>query len=119
MNDTTLNLKFPRDFFKNYARDKPCMVRIAREFGYQCGPPDTTVLAHITLPGLKAMGKKLVPDLCGAWACSTCHGIVDGQLAPRPDYRNRHTKNDINRWFYEGVMRTLAQLVDDGVLPNP
>lgn len=115
----TVNLKFPKDFFKTYAKGKPCMVRIASTFGHSCASEETTVLAHITLPGMKAMGKKLVPDLCGAWACATCHGIVDGQIVARPYLQGRYTKSDINLFFYEGVMRTLDQLVRDGVLPNP
>lgn len=121
----SINLKFPQDFFKDYARGKPCKIRIARECGYQCSHDETVVLCHITLPGLKAMGKKLVPDLCGAWGCSVCHELVDGRRKPTPDaplyyhWPKEFTKPWLENMHLQGMARTLDQLVADGVLPNP
>lgn len=115
-----LNLKFPKDFFKNYARDKPCLIRLAREVtGQPCGGEETTVLAHYTLPGYKATGsrKASLPDLCGAWACNVCHDICDGRAGA--ELMRSDQRDTIKRYHAEGVMRTLDALVKAGVLPNP
>lgn len=101
------------------------MIRIANTCGYQtCASDETTVLCHITLPGLKAMGKKLVPDLLGAWGCSTCHDLVDGRSYPT-NASNLHAFGDylvkqlIHGWHMDGMARTINQLIEDGLLPNP
>ncbi len=121
MNDeVSLNLKFPKDFFKNYAKGKPCQVRIAVLcLTEPCAPDDTTVLAHFNLAGYKAMGsrKSSLPDLAAAWACRTCHDICDGRIGVRRELGITNEK--ISLWHAEGVMRTLDALVKAGVLPNP
>jgi hypothetical protein len=65
--------------------------------------PETTVLAHIRLPGVSGMGLK-ADDLLGAWACSSCHDAVD-----------RRSNTDLDRDYVrlahlEGMARTIAQL---------
>ena len=65
--------------------------------------PETTVLAHIRLPGVSGMGLK-ADDLLGAWACSSCHDAVD-----------RRSNADLDRDYVrlahlEGMVRTIAQL---------
>ena len=115
----TLNLKFPKRFFMDYARGKPCLIRIARQCGYQsCAGSETTVNAHFTLKGYKAMGSKKasLPDVCGAHSCSVCHGLVDGAIKP---LNKMISYEQIQLWHAEGVMRTLDLLVKNGVLPNP
>lgn len=126
MAEPTINLKFPSDFFKNYARDKPCQVRVASSAGFQCGPTDTTVLAHPSVAGLKAMGsrKASVPDIGAAWACCVCHDLVDGRMKPRPTSfigvcSQAEQQIILKNAHYEGVLRTIAALVKAGVLPNP
>ena len=117
MRSNSISLTFPQDFFKDYAKGKTCQVRISSEVhGMPCATDDTTVLGHFTMAGYKAMGSRQssLPDLCGAWICSRCHDIVDGRV-PSPD----HTRNQIQLWHAEGVMRTLDALVKAGVLPNP
>lgn len=45
----------------------------------------TTVLAHVRRGGVAGMGQK-PPDLCGVWACSACHDVIDGRVsAPNGD----------------------------------
>lgn len=103
-----------KDELKKAARGKPCMVRIAAECGFNhCAGTDTTVLAHITMPGLKGVGMK-VPDLLGAWACDTCHGILDGRYVPRGMVQ----KSQLKLWHHEGVARTIDQLIKDGVIES-
>ena len=65
--------------------------------------PETTVLAHIRMPGISGMGIK-ADDLLGAWACSSCHDAVD-----------RRSNTDLDRDYVrlahlEGMARTIAQL---------
>ncbi len=112
----SLNLKFPKDFFKNYAEGKPCLIRIASLcLAQPCASVETTVLCHFTMAGYKAMGsrKASLPDLCGAWGCRVCHDICDGRLTVDFDH------DLIQLWHAEGVFRTLDALVKAGVLPNP
>ncbi len=117
MTQATLNLKFPKDFFKDYAKGKPCLIRIARScLGEPCASEETTVLCHFILAGYKAAGsrKASLPDLCGAWGCRICHDICDGRIGV-PQYSH----DLIKLWHAEAVMRTLDALVKAGVLPNP
>ena len=91
---------------RRYAEGKPCMVRLP---GICSGDPMTVVLAHFRgLPGLGGMGQK-PPDVLGAWACHDCHNEIDR--------RTRHMDYDaVREAFMEGVIRTQARLVRDGVL---
>jgi hypothetical protein len=90
--------EFVKDFFRDLARDKPCLIRIAALEGYECATPDTTVLCHISLPGIKAMGKKAcTPDLLGAWGCGVCQ--------------------DVELYHYHGMARTLDEIRKLGYLP--
>ena len=58
------------------ARDRECQVRLPG-----CnGDTSTTVLAHFRLSGISGLGLKS-PDWLGAWACSSCHDLVDGRTA--------------------------------------
>jgi hypothetical protein len=64
----------------------------------------TTVLAHVRLIGISGMGTK-APDLLGAWCCSDCH------------YHADHVKDpDVKLAFFEGVFRTQAQLIKEGLI---
>lgn len=66
--------------------------------------PATTVLAHYRLVGISGMGMKS-PDMIGAWACSACHAYADS-----------HRDDATARAFLEGVLRTQARLIKEGVL---
>ena len=88
---------------RDYARDKPCMVRSPI-----CnGDTQTTVLAHVRQIGISGMGLK-APDLLGAWACSECHRYVD-QLV-------HGGRADRDLLMLKAVMRTQAQLIKDEVV---
>ena len=85
---------------RNAARGRPCMIRLEGICNHN---PETTVLAHISLPGVSGMGLK-ADDLLGAWACSSCHDAVD-----------RRSNTDLDRDYVrlahlEGMVRTIAQL---------
>lgn len=86
---------------RKLARGRDCQIRLPGICNHN---PETTVLAHYRMAGLSGMGMKS-PDLCGAWACSNCHGYVD-----------THRDDATARAFLEGVLRTQAQLVREGHL---
>lgn len=90
------------------------MIRIAGIEGLNCASDETTVLCH--LPGFKAMGSRKAgaPDLCAAWGCATCHDLVDARRKAR-----NMDRREIELYHHQAAARTIAQLVADGVLPNP
>lgn len=80
------------------ARDQHCLVRLPG-----CdGGGATTVLAHYRLGGTCGMGLK-PPDEQGAFACDSCHSIVDGRK-PLEGW----TRDQIRLAHAEGVLRTQA-----------
>ncbi|MDN7144074.1 DUF1364 domain-containing protein [Pseudomonas sp. JQ170] len=87
------------------ARGRECQVRIP---GVCNGNPETTVLAHYRMSGTCGVGMK-PNDLQGAWACSACHDACDSRsrLISREEARQYHA---------EGVMRTQAVLISEGVV---
>lgn len=86
---------------RDAARGRDCQIRLPGVCNYN---PATTVLAHYRLVGISGMGMK-APDVIGAWACSACHLYVD-----------THKDDATARAFLEGVLRTQARLIKDGVL---
>lgn len=59
---------------RKLAKDQTCTVRIP---GICNGNRETVVLAHIR-KGFFGAGIK-PPDICGVWACSSCHDAMDGR----------------------------------------
>ncbi len=58
---------------------------------------------------MSGMGMKS-PDWLGAWGCFNCHRVVDGQT------KSEFSKVERDLMLAEGVFRTQAILVDEGVL---
>lgn len=88
------------------ARGRDCMVRL---IGICNHNPETTVLAHIRMPGISGMGMK-ADDLLGAWACSSCHDAID-----------RRSHKDLDRDYVrlahlEGMVRTITVLRNEGIV---
>ena len=50
------------------------------------------------------------PDLLGAWACSSCHDVVDGRIT------TKYTKDEVKLMFLEGVIRTQTILIKKGII---
>lgn len=94
----------PRDLRK-FARGKPCMVRVATVCN---GNPETTVLAHIRRGNVAGIGQK-PPDLCGVWACSSCHDAID---------RRAHglTVLEVDSYLIDALCRQLAWYAKHEVL---
>lgn len=89
---------------RKLAKGKPCMVRIP----YVCnGDAETTVLAHIRRANIAGIGQK-ASDLCGVWACSDCHDVIDGRR--QIDWRD---EKHINGWVLDGLCRTLQHVAQE------
>lgn len=90
---------------RKLARGQPCMVRYSAICN---GDPATTVLAHVRMPGITGIGQKS-PDILGSWCCSACHDEADR--------RTRHLTLGVAQiGFYQGVLRTIYQLVKQGII---
>lgn len=90
------------------ARGQECQVRIP---GVCNGNPETVVWAHANgLLAGKGIGMKS-KDILGAYACSNCHDYYDRRISgPGVNY------DQIKLDFYEGHMRSLAILIEKGLV---
>lgn len=86
------------------AKGEQCQVRIV---GICNGNPETVVFAHL---GGGGMATKM-PDLFGAYCCSSCHDVVDGRTK-----RGSHSANDIKIDFLNGMVRTQLILLGKGLI---
>lgn len=68
----------------------------------------TVVLAHLKRGGW--CGTVKPPDICGVWACSSCHDAIDGRI--RTDY----TREQIDALLLGALCRQLCAYVEAGVL---
>ena len=88
------------------ARGRECQVRIP---GICNRDPATTVLAHIRMAGITGIGMK-AHDLLGAHCCSACHDATDGRT------QTTYSRDYLRLSHLEGMARTLAILLDEGVI---
>lgn len=93
---------------RDSARGEECLVRIPG-----CpGDPAMTIWSHAPL---KAAGKGLgikALDPCGAYCCTYCDAVIDGQRPTPPGYTREQALQD---WFF-GHMRSLVRLRQKGLL---
>lgn len=92
---------------RKLAKGERCLVRAP---GVCSGNSETTVLAHVRMIGLSGIGLKAT-DWFGAWACSTCHDVVDGRV-----HTARFTDDQRRLMLLEGMVRTQAELLKRGYL---
>lgn len=90
------------------ARGEECLVRIPG-----CpGRPDMTIWSHYRgSAGGKGMGLKS-KDHCGAYACTYCDAVYDGQRKPPPGWSSA----DVKLAWLEGHIRSLVRLTEKGVI---
>jgi hypothetical protein len=92
------------------ARGRECQIRIP---GTCNGNNETVVLCHLNNKRLFGVGTgQKVPDIFGAWGCSSCHDAVDG----RTDVLVCDHEVVTREYFYEGVFRTQNILLSEGKL---
>lgn len=90
------------------ARGEECTLRIINVCNHN---PETVVWAHAN--GVR-YGKGFaikVADLLGAYACSNCHAVLDGQIA-RPAGL---TKQDVELDFWRGHGESVVRLIAKGL----
>ncbi len=90
------------------AKGKPCLLRIPLVCQNRT---ETTIHAHVRLAGSGGVGSKPV-DYAGIRACFECHEWLDR--------RNRgiDVEEFADLFVLEGLLRTLAALEDEGVIPR-
>lgn len=87
---------------RKLARGQECLVRLPG-----CdGGGETTTLAHFRLSGYCGTGLK-PPDELGAFACYSCHAIVDGRLK-----LSEWSKVEIRLAHAEGCLRTAVRVLE-------
>lgn len=84
---------------RKLAEGQSCQVRIPY---VPCSSQETVVLCHVRRAGTAGIGQK-PPDLCGIYACSAHHDIVDG----RKMLANL-TKLEIDQAIFFALLRTLV-----------
>lgn len=88
------------------ARGRDCQIRLPG-----CdGGGETTVLAHYRMSGYCGTGIKPDDFVFGAHACGHCHDVVDGRIK-----LDGFTRDDLKLAHVEGVLRTQAVLIGEGV----
>lgn len=99
-----------RTRIRQSARGEDCLVRIP---GVCRRDPAYTIWSHYRgLAGGKGMGIKSI-DLCGAYACTACDMLYDGQTK-RPAGM---TKVDVDLAWLQGHIRSLVRLAEKGLVP--
>lgn len=94
---------------RDSARGEECTVRIAGACTFN---PEHTIWSHAPL-GAAGKGRSLKAlDVCGAYACTSCDAVVDGQR-PLPV---GVTKLQAMLAWHEGHMRSLVLLRQKGLL---
>lgn len=93
---------------RDSANGEECLVRIPG-----CpGDPAMTIWSHAPL-GAAGKGKSIKAlDLCGAYCCTYCDAVIDGQRPMPAGYTRDQALMD---WFY-GHMRSLVRARQKGVL---
>jgi hypothetical protein len=86
------------------AKGRECQIRIPGVCNFN---PETTVLCHLNGGG---MGMKH-PDLFGAFGCSACHDEIDGR-----SHNILINNMAIELYFYEGIFRTQAIWLKEGLI---
>lgn len=92
------------DLRKN-ARARDCVVRFP---GICNRDPETTVLAHLKRGGW--CGTVKPPDVCGVWACSSCHDVIDGRT------RTTMTREQIDAHLLGALCRQLVIYASKGTV---
>ncbi len=91
------------------ARGEDCSIRMIGVCNHDSA---TTVWSHWPgLAGGRGMGLKS-NDLCGAYACSACHDVVD----MRSDPPEGMTRQAVEIDWHEGHLRSLVRLCEKGIV---
>lgn len=98
-----------RNDIRQSAKGEECYVRLT---GVCCGGTEHTIWSHAPLGSAGKGGQIKALDLCGAFCCTACDAVVDGQ-APMPAGMTRASV--LLDWFH-GHMRSLVRLAQRGLI---
>lgn len=102
------NVTYRNKRIRDSARGKECLMNLPG----CCGGTESTIWSHYRgEAGGKGMALK-ADDLCGAYACTHCDAIYDGQK-PAPQ---GWTQGMISFAWYDAHIRSLVILHSDGVI---
>jgi hypothetical protein len=102
------NVTYRNKKIRESARGKECLMKLPG----CCGGTESTIWSHYRgEAGGKGMGLK-ADDLCGAYACTHCDAVYDGQKQ-RPAHL---TFQDVLLAWYDAHVRSLVMLHADGVI---
>lgn len=94
---------------RDSARGEECTVRIV---GACYGDKEHTIWSHAPLKDAgKGLGLKAI-DLCGAYCCTACDAVIDGQRPLPPGASRTSVLMD---WMH-GHLRSLVRLGQKGLL---
>ena len=93
---------------RDSARGEECTVRI---IGACTRDPAHTIWSHAPLQSAGKGGAIKSLDLCGAYACTSCDAVIDGQRPMPPGASPASVMLD---WF-NGHMRSLVRLRQKGL----
>jgi len=89
--------------YRDSARMEECTLRIPGICNYD---PATTILAHLPSEW-KGLAIKS-PDICGVYACSSCHDYIDG--------RGNKDMQGLEKYMLQALQRTLVRAYEKGIL---
>ena len=87
---------------RKLARGQECFLRLPGICNHN---PETTVLAHIRNQWFGGGSKP--PDICGIFACSSCHDEIDGRTRSGKDW---------SLFKLDAVMRQLHWYDKEGII---
>jgi hypothetical protein len=91
------------------ARNEDCTVRLPDTCKWL---PEYTIWSHAPFSsGGKGRSIKAI-DECGAYACTACDAVVDGQAPPPQGY----SKQDVTVAWFHGHLRSLVILKKKGLI---
>jgi hypothetical protein len=102
-------LTYRNQRIRDSARDEECLVRLP---GACTHDPRTTIWSHYRGEAGGKAGALKSDDLCGAYACTVCDAIYDGQRKPPKGM----TYADVVLAWFEGHIRSIVRLHAKGIL---
>jgi len=94
---------------RDSARGEDCTVRIPGACTFD---PDKTIWSHAPL-GAAGKGRSIKAlDLCGAYCCTACDAVVDGQAKAPAGI----SAADVRLAWFEGHLRSLVRLRQKGLV---
>ena len=94
------------------ARGEECQVRLPGVCSFN---PQQTVWAHANGLAAGKGGRLKSPDALGAYACYSCHMVIDGQM-PTP---SGMTHLEVLLAFHEAHQRSFLMLIEKGLVTCP